>query len=125
LQVWHDWYRRDIGKVITNLFETAVAQWMGKESQLCIYHEFCGKGVAMEHDGSLYSCDHYVYPQYKPGNIMETSSSGRCFPTGRRNSATPSSTLCPGAAASASSSSPVTASAPKTAWSAPLKVKWV
>jgi uncharacterized protein len=78
-KIWDDWYRRDIGKVFVNLFETAVAQWMGKESQLCIYHEFCGKGVALEHDGNLYSCDHYVYPGYKLGNIAEVSSSRMVF----------------------------------------------
>jgi uncharacterized protein len=42
---------------------------MGLPSQLCIYGEFCGKGLAIEHDGSLYSCDHFVYPEYKVGNI--------------------------------------------------------
>jgi len=78
-KVWDDWYRRDIGKAFVNLFETAVAQWVGQESQLCIYHEFCGKGVALEHDGSLYSCDHYVYPEYKLGNILQTSSSRMVF----------------------------------------------
>ena len=78
-KIWDDWYRRDIGKVFINLFETAVGQWMGKESQVCVYHEFCGKGVAMEHDGDLYSCDHYVYPDYKLGNIMRTSSSRMVF----------------------------------------------
>jgi uncharacterized protein len=78
-KIWDHWYHRDIGKVFINHFETAVAQWMGKESQLCIYHEFCGKGVALEHDGNLYSCDHYVYPEYKLGNIMETSSSRMVF----------------------------------------------
>ena len=78
-KVWDDWYRRDIGKVFVNLFETAVAQWMGKESQLCVYHEFCGKAVALEHDGSLYSCDHYVYPEYKLGTILQTSSSRMVF----------------------------------------------
>jgi uncharacterized protein len=78
-KVWDEWYRRDFGKVFVNLFETAVAQWMGMESQLCIYHDFCGKGVALEHDGSLYSCDHYVYPEYRLGNISETSSSRMVF----------------------------------------------
>lgn len=78
-KVWDDWYHRDIGKVFVNLFEAAVAQWMGKEAQLCVYHEFCGKSVALEHDGSLYSCDHYVYPEYKLGNIMRTSSSRMVF----------------------------------------------
>ncbi len=78
-KVWDDWYRRDYGKVHVNLFETAVAQWMGRDSQLCIYSEFCGKGVALEHDGSAYSCDHYVYPEYKLGNIAETHESRMVF----------------------------------------------
>jgi len=78
-KVWDEWYNRDYGKVFVNLFETAVAQWMGMEAQLCIYHDFCGKGVALEHDGSLYSCDHYVYPEYRLGNILETSSSRMVF----------------------------------------------
>jgi len=83
-KVWDDWYRRDYGKVHVNLFETAVAQWMGMDSQLCIYHEFCGKGVALEHDGNLYSCDHYVYPEYRLGNILETSSSRMVFSEAQR-----------------------------------------
>jgi len=78
-KIWDDWYRRDIGKVFVNLFETAIGQWMGKASQICVYHEFCGKGVALEHEGSVYSCDHYVYPEYKLGNIQETSSSRLVF----------------------------------------------
>ncbi len=78
-RVWDDWLRHDYGKVFVNLFETAIAQWMGKDSQICVYHEFCGKGMALEHDGNMYSCDHYVYPEYKVGNILETSSSRLAF----------------------------------------------
>ena len=78
-KVWDDWFNRDYGKVFVNLFETAVAQWMGMEAQVCIYHDFCGKGVALEHDGSLYSCDHYVYPEYRLGNIRENSSAHMVF----------------------------------------------
>jgi uncharacterized protein len=78
-KVWDDWYRRDYGKVHINLFETAVAQWMGLASQLCIYNDFCGKGVALEHDGSVYACDHYVYPEYKLGNIAEKHISRMIF----------------------------------------------
>ncbi len=78
-KVWDDWYRRDYGKVFVNLFETAVAQWMGRDSQLCIYNDFCGKGVALEHDGNVYSCDHYVYPEYKLGNISEQHISRMVF----------------------------------------------
>ena len=83
-KVWDDWYRRDYGNVHVNLFETAVAQWMGRDSQLCIYSEFCGKGVAVEHDGSVYSCDHYVYPEYNLGNIAETHESRMVFSEGQK-----------------------------------------
>lgn len=78
-KVWDDWYHRDVGKVFVDQFENAVGVWMGQDSRMCVYHEFCGKGVALEHDGSLYSCDHYVYPEYKLGNIRETSSSRMVF----------------------------------------------
>jgi len=78
-KVWDDWYRRDIGKVFVNHFESAAAVWMGRDAQMCVYHQFCGKGVALEHDGSLYSCDHYVYPEYKLGNIQQVSSSRMVF----------------------------------------------
>jgi len=84
-KVWDDWYRRDIGKVFVNHFENAVGQWRGMDAQMCVYHEFCGKGVAMEHDGNLYSCDHYVYPEYKLGNIMEISSSRMVFSERQQN----------------------------------------
>jgi len=71
-KVWDDWYRRDFGKVHVDLFETAVAQSMGLPSQRCITSEFCGKGLAIEHNGDVFSCDHYVYPEYKLGNIADT-----------------------------------------------------
>ena len=83
-KVWDDWYRRDYGKVHVNLFETAVAQWMGLDSQLCAFGEFCGKGVALEHDGSVYACDHYVYPEYKLGNISEKHVSRMVFSEGQK-----------------------------------------
>ena len=57
--------------MLVNHFETLVAQHFGLPSQICIYSEFCGKGVAVEHDGSVYSCDHYVYPEYRLGTIRD------------------------------------------------------
>ena len=48
-----------------------MAQHLGLPSQLCIYSEFCGKSLAVEHDGSVYSCDHYVYPEYRLGTVRE------------------------------------------------------
>ncbi len=84
-KVWDDWLRRDYGKVHVNLFETAVAQWIGLDSQLCVFGEFCGKGVAVEHDGSVYTCDHYVYPEYKLGNIGEKHISRMIFSDEQKN----------------------------------------
>jgi uncharacterized protein len=71
-KVWDDWYARDYGKVHVNLFETAVAQSLGLPSQICVHNEFCGKGLAVEHNGDVFACDHYVYPEYRMGNVMKT-----------------------------------------------------
>jgi uncharacterized protein len=70
-RVFDEWRRKDFGKVLVNQIETLVAQHLGLPSQICIYNEFCGKGVAMEHDGSVYACDHYVYPEYRLGALRE------------------------------------------------------
>ena len=70
-KVWDEWLNRDIGKVLVNFCETLVAQHMGMPSQVCVYSEQCGKGVAIEHDGSVYACDHYVYPEYRRGTLSE------------------------------------------------------
>jgi uncharacterized protein len=74
-----EWYRKDVGKVLVNLFETAFAQTLGMPSQICIYGEFCGKGLAVECDGSVFSCDHYVYPEYRLGNITDKPISEMVF----------------------------------------------
>lgn len=68
-KVFDRWFDRDIGAVMVNHIETLVAQHLGLPSQMCIYSENCGRAVAVENDGSLYSCDHYVYPEYRIGNL--------------------------------------------------------
>jgi uncharacterized protein len=68
-RVFDRWLDRDIGKVMVNHFETLVAQHLGLPSQMCIYSEVCGKALAVENDGSVYSCDHYVYPEHRLGNV--------------------------------------------------------
>lgn len=68
-KTFDEWRSRDVGKVLVNHFETLVSQHLGRGPQLCVYSENCGKGVAVEHDGSVYSCDHFVYPPFKIGNI--------------------------------------------------------
>ena len=68
-EAFDEWVTCDLGRVQVNLFETAVVQTMGLPSQLCITAPFCGKALAIEKNGDVYSCDHYVYPEYKLGNI--------------------------------------------------------
>ncbi|MCV0428572.1 MAG: anaerobic sulfatase maturase [Roseibium sp.] len=70
--VFDTWFRKDIGKVFVQFFDVQLGLWMGGPSSLCVFAETCGNGLALEHDGSLYSCDHYVYPQYRLGRISET-----------------------------------------------------
>ena len=69
IAIFDEWYAKDFGKVFVPFFDSAVEQWMGRPSPLCIYGPICGKGLAMEHDGRVYSCDHYVYPEYELGRV--------------------------------------------------------
>ncbi|MGC8669273.1 MAG: anaerobic sulfatase maturase [Chthonomonadales bacterium] len=70
--VFDEWVRCDVGRVFVNLFDVALGQWLGEGSSLCVFAERCGEALAMEHNGDLYSCDHYVYPAYRLGNILDT-----------------------------------------------------
>jgi len=71
-KVWDDWHARDYGKVHVDIFEGVVAQALGYPAQRCVTAEFCGKALAIEHTGDVFSCDHYVYPEYRLGNIRTT-----------------------------------------------------
>lgn len=70
--VWDDWLAHDFGRIHVNLFETAVAQSLGLPAQTCTQAPICGKALALEHDGEVYSCDHFVYPEYRLGNLLQT-----------------------------------------------------
>ena len=72
-RVFDEWLRKDVGRVFVNQIETLISQHAGLGSQMCIYGEYCGKAVAIEHDGSVYSCDHFVYPEYKIGSTADGS----------------------------------------------------
>ncbi|PLC56792.1 anaerobic sulfatase maturase [Photobacterium carnosum] len=69
IAVFDEWAQNDVGKVFVQYFEASVETWMGRKNPLCTLGEICGKGLAMEHNGDVFSCDHYVYPEYKIGNI--------------------------------------------------------
>lgn len=70
--VFDEWVRHDVGRVFVQIFDVALAAWSGQRSGLCVFEPTCGLGLAMEHNGDLYACDHYVEPRYLLGNIMET-----------------------------------------------------
>ncbi len=71
--IFDQWVRRDVGKTFVQLFDVALGNWMGLGSSLCVFAEKCGSALAIEHNGDLYSCDHYVYPKYHLGNLMNRS----------------------------------------------------
>lgn len=70
--VFEEWVRHDVGRVFVQTFETALAAWMGEEPSLCIHRRTCGDALAVEHNGDVYPCDHYVFPEHKLGNLMVT-----------------------------------------------------
>ncbi|GLT13697.1 anaerobic sulfatase maturase [Vibrio algivorus] len=71
ITVFDEWINNDIGKVFVQYFEACVETWMGRKNPLCTLGEICGKGLAMEPNGDVFACDHYVYPEYKIGNIHD------------------------------------------------------
>jgi uncharacterized protein len=71
--IFDEWVRRDVGRTFVQLFDVALGNWMGLGSALCVFAEKCGTALAIEHNGDLYSCDHYVYPRHQLGNVMNQS----------------------------------------------------
>ena len=71
--IFDEWVQKDVGKVYVQLFDVAFGTWLGMGSSLCVHAETCGTALAIEHNGDVYSCDHYVYPKYRLGNVMNQS----------------------------------------------------
>lgn len=65
------WLERDIGRVHVNMIESTLSAWCGEPTGLCVLSPSCGHNFALESNGDLYNCDHYVYPEYKLGNLNE------------------------------------------------------
>jgi uncharacterized protein len=70
--VFDEWVRRDVGTVYVQMFEAALAAWLDLPSSMCIFRVTCGDALALEHNGDVYSCDHFVEPAHLLGNIVET-----------------------------------------------------
>ena len=99
--VFDAWYRKDVGRIFIQFFENQVGLWMGRPASLCVFAETCGNGLALEHNGDLFACDHYVYPEYRLGNIMETpigelawSEAAEKFGTDKRDTLTTQCRVC-------------------------------
>lgn len=90
--IFDEWVRRDVGQSFVQIFDVALESWFGMPQGLCVFRENCGMALAIEHNGDLYSCDHFVYPENKLGNIMQSpmeslvgSPQQRRFGTAKRN----------------------------------------
>ncbi len=71
IQIFDEWVRRDVGYIYVQIFDVALGAWVGQPGALCIFAPTCGTALAMEHNGDLFSCDHFVEPKYLLGNILE------------------------------------------------------
>lgn len=71
--IFDEWIRKDVGKIFVEIFDCTLANWMGVSPGICAYSKECGHAGVMEHNGDVYSCDHFVFPEYKLGNIRDHS----------------------------------------------------
>ena len=70
IAIFDEWVNRDVGKTFVMTFDGTLASWLRGRSNLCVFAPTCGESVALEHNGDLYACDHYVEPDYLLGNIL-------------------------------------------------------
>ncbi|PJB00269.1 MAG: anaerobic sulfatase maturase [Ignavibacteriales bacterium CG_4_9_14_3_um_filter_30_11] len=71
IEIFKQWVLKDVGKYFVQIFDVSLEAWLGLQASLCLFNETCGKAMAIEHNGDLYSCDHFVFLENKLGNIME------------------------------------------------------
>lgn len=70
ITIYDEWVRHDVGKTFVMNFEWALNAWVGNPSPVCIHARQCGQSLVIEHNGDVYGCDHYVYPQFYVGNVL-------------------------------------------------------
>lgn len=71
--VFDEWVRNDVGEAFVQIFDVSLGSWLGQDASLCIFAETCGSALIIEHNGDLYSCDHFVYPEHNLGNVRDMS----------------------------------------------------
>lgn len=83
--IWREWLLKDFGQVFVDQFENTLSQALGRGPQKCTTSPICGKALAVEHNGDLYACDHFVYPEYRLGNIREVHQGDMAFSERQRD----------------------------------------
>ncbi|WP_264876722.1 anaerobic sulfatase maturase [Vibrio agarivorans] len=71
--IFKDWITKDVGSTFVQTFDSTLASWLNQPAGICTFAAECGHSFALESNGDLYQCDHYVYPEYKLGNINQTT----------------------------------------------------
>ena len=71
--LFDEWVKNDVGQMFVQLFDATLAGWMGVQPSVCSLAETCGHAAVMEHNGDVYACDHFVFPEFKLGNIYDKS----------------------------------------------------
>ncbi len=69
--IFDEWVRADVGRIFVQIFDVSLGAWLGMQPSVCVFQKLCGSSAVIEHNGDLYSCDHYVYPENRLGNIMD------------------------------------------------------
>jgi uncharacterized protein len=102
IAIFDEWVRRDVGRVYVQAFDVALGAWLGRPPGLCTFQETCGQALALEHNGDLYACDHFVDPEHKLGNILEVplltlarSARQRAFGRAKRDTLPAACRACP------------------------------
>ena len=72
ITIFDEWVRNDVARYYVQIFDATLANFTGENPGVCVFNETCGDALAMEHNGDVYSCDHFVYPDYYLGNIHDT-----------------------------------------------------
>jgi len=72
IAIFEEWVHHDVGRIFVQLFDASLGAWLGQPGGLCVFAPTCGRALAIEHNGDLYACDHYVDPDYLLGNVLET-----------------------------------------------------
>ena len=77
--IFDEWVRNDVGTMFVETFDCMLANWVGVTPGICVYAKECGHAGVMEHNGDVYSCDHFVFPEYRLGNIRDTTITGMLY----------------------------------------------